>query len=149
MSQASRSSRSRGQQTARGRSRGGSWRAVVFVAFALFIVLGPFYRQVLRGRNPAIRNWVMFNGKATGFIDARFFVRESGHDIEIDRFAVLGMEKKRGNRYWLIKNEQIFESVKRQLCRRTGQDVRVEARISTRRGWRDFADREESACAPK
>lgn len=121
-------------------------RAVVFVVVAVFVVGGPFYRQVLKGRNKAFRNWVMFNGKATGFVDATFYRERAGEFIEVDRYEALGQPKTPKSRYWLLKDKRVFERLTRVMCSKAGNDLRVDARIATRRGWKPLMSREEMAC---
>ena len=69
-------------------------RSVVFALLVLWIVGGPFCRQVLdlqSGYSKYLRPWVMFGGRGIGFLETRFFLRQRDGTLqELNRFELLG-----------------------------------------------------------
>ena len=123
-------------------------RLVIFLSIAIFMIAGPFYRQVLGGQNKVFRSWGMFTGAegkyGVGSVDARFTqLLADGSEIGIDRIETLGFSGKNYTKLprntWLIREKDggAMEVAKR-LCKRLDQisKIRVYARLATYAGWR-------------
>lgn len=125
-------------------------RGVAFVALTAFIVLGPAKRQLFGKRDPMFRAWVMFSGIALNLVEVRYErMLPSGERVEVDRFEALGTTRRRAPKdVRRIVRKRGLESVNRRLCRRLGSetDLRVHARIATKRGWKSLADGERNVC---
>ncbi|MCB9759402.1 MAG: hypothetical protein H6739_06145 [Alphaproteobacteria bacterium] len=127
-------------------------RRVTFWALVLFMVGGPFARQVLRVNTPALRRWVMFSGYGKDVCEVRFFIPGEDGTVEpVDRCAVLGHEDcwtaPRG-----VKVLEGLDQVHRQaeqLCRKLGPevDLRLISRCGTFQGWVPKHSGRRSICA--
>lgn len=124
-------------------------RLVLVVGIVGFLAGSPFYRQVIGGKNPAMRGWVMFSGYGTDYCQVAFHERGPDRDERLDRLAVLGHDA-----LWdaprevrRLKSEKQVRRQARQLCRELpGIDLRADARCATRRGWKRVMAREEDLC---
>jgi hypothetical protein len=115
-------------------------RALVFVLLAVFMLVGPFFPQVLGKRAPFIRQWTMFSKVGLGLADVMFSVRQpDGTYVPVDHYALLGYD-----RWWeaphslrRIKGVEGVEKTARRLCRRLGPhaDLRARVRVAYRSGW--------------
>lgn len=125
-------------------------RAIVFALVALWIVGGPFYRQVLGGRWEALRAWRMFHSRGIDTIEVRFErVRPDGTREPLERFAALGRSRDdtRLAERRLVGREQLQRAV-RQLCGQlgAGTDLRGHARIAVEAGWVVVEDGDRNLC---
>ena len=69
-------------------------RAVAFTLLMLYVVFGPFYKQVLKGKSDAFRAWRMYHTRGIGVCDVEFYIRHQDGRIEhIDHFKTLGYDK--------------------------------------------------------
>lgn len=125
-------------------------RLVVFLLLAVYIVLSPGWRQLLGGRSPLVRSWVMYQAYGSVGCDVRFFERTDAGDERLDRFALLGL----GPWYELpvegrrITSRAEVQAVTRQLCSAlgSGADLRLDARCGGVDGWQTYASREANLC---
>ena len=116
-------------------------RAVVFTLLMLYVVFGPFYKQVLKGKSDAFRAWRMYHTRGIGVCDVEFFIRHPDGRIDhIDHFKVLGYDKllKLHHHSRRIMREKGVLVVGQRLRQKVGNvvDLRVNARIGTRDGWK-------------
>ena len=128
-------------------------RAMVFIALATFILVGPLYRQVFGGTNVLFRQWTMFSLVGTRYLDVRFSVRfPDGREQPINYRDELGFSGKDKSsiprQVWRIRNDG-WERVARLLCKRLGDDVdlRLRSRVATPKGWRSLHDGAKNLCA--
>jgi hypothetical protein len=126
-------------------------RLTAFLAILAFLALGPFYRHVLHGTHPALRNWVMYRGVGYGLVDARFLRRaRDGGAHPIDRFTALGYAGPADapEEVWRIVGRAGLEALAWCLCARLGPgtDLRAHAREATARGWVVLAAGERNLC---
>lgn len=126
-------------------------RLAVFLLILSFMALGPFYRQILGGKNNLFRQWVMFKGKGVGVVDATFYqVLPNGEHVRINRYEVLGF-KDPGQAPKTIKR-MVGRSgtlvVVKALCEKLGEgaDVRVQSRWASREGWKSGFQGETNLC---
>ena len=120
-------------------------RFAIFLLIAVFIFVGPIYRQVFDGSNKVFQSWTMFSGIGRGYMDARFtVVSPGGTEERLDRYAVLGLTGTRPAdmpvNTWSISAQRggPMETAAR-LCKALGRSavVRVYAREATCKGWRE------------
>ncbi len=116
-------------------------RAVVFALLMLYVVFGPFYKQVLKGRSRAFRSWQMYHTRGIDICAAEFYIRHPDGRIEhIDYFKILEYNKLLKLRHSArrIMGEKGVLKVGRRLRQKMGNvvDLRVNARIGTRDGWK-------------
>ena len=116
-------------------------RAVAFTLLMLYIVLGPFYRQAVKGAIKAFPAWRMYYGRGFGVCDVEFYIRHPDGRIEyIDHFKTLGYDK-------LLKLHHYSRRIRwatgvlevgQRMRQEVGDtaDLRVNARIGTRDGWK-------------
>ena len=128
-------------------------RAIVFIALATFILVGPLYRQVLGGKNVLFRQWTMFSLVGTRYLDVRFSVRfPDGREQPINYRVALGFYGKDKSTIpqmvWRVRDDR-WEPVARLLCKRLGEDadLRLRSRVATPKGWRSFHDGAKNLCA--
>jgi hypothetical protein len=125
-------------------------RAVTFALVAGWIWFGPFYRQVLHGRSPIFRPWVMFSGAGLTATEVRYVEkRADGAEAALDRFVILAPDGRRPRSIAYLKDADAVRRVGRQLCRKlgAGADVRATFRIAKRAGWKREMKGEENLCA--
>jgi hypothetical protein len=128
--------------------RRSSLRVATLVAGALFMLAGPAYRQVLGGKEEAIRRWTMFHGigaKLCGVSFHRLF--PDGRAEPLDGAAWLGLPPAQLK----VKDAKKALRLARELCERLppGSDLRVDLRCSGPRGWQTRLAREVNACAER
>ena len=116
-------------------------RAVAFTLLMLYVVFGPFYKQVLKGKGNAFRAWRMYHSRGIGVCAVEFYIRQPDGRIEyIDYFKTLGYDKLVGlpHRSRRILGEKGVLEVGQRLRKKVGTaaDLRVNARIGTRDGWK-------------
>ena len=116
-------------------------RAAVFTLLMLYIVLGPFYKQVLKGKSNALPAWRMYYGRGFGVCDVEFYIRHPDGRIEyIDHFKALGYDKllKLHHHSRRIRRAKGVLEVGQGMRQKVGDtaDLRVNARIGTRDGWK-------------
>ena len=116
-------------------------RAVAFTLVILYIGLGPFYRQVLKGKGDAIPAWQMYFGRGIGVCDVEFYIRHPDGRIEyIDHFKTLGYDKLLNVHHYSrrIRWAKGVLEVGQRMREKVGEtaDLRVNARIGTREGWK-------------
>ncbi len=116
-------------------------RAVAFTLLMLYVVFGPFYKQVLKGKSDAFRSWQMYHLRGLDVCDVQFYIRHPDGRIEhIDRFQVFGRDKllKSHHHSRRLMGEEDVLRVGRRIRQKVGAtvDLRVNARIGTREGWK-------------
>src|SRR4029434_7867279 len=126
-------------------------RLFSFSIIFAFMVFGPFYRQVLGGKNDLFRRWSMFERGGLGVVEAIFRLHfSSGNEFELDRFKILGYENpyKAPINVRRIKGQSGLNEVVQKICATLGSDVdvRVTSRIATRKGWRQLDRGTKNAC---
>jgi hypothetical protein len=128
-------------------------RVVVFMALAVFLVLGPAYRHAWGGRWQGIRAWRMFHGNAIDTCDVRYYQRLDGKDQLLDRYKLLDYPS-RSEAPRKVRRLQVrgVNPMARKLCtavqEQTGvrPDVRIESRCATREGWKSRDRRGTNHC---
>ena len=125
-------------------------RIATLVVVGAFMIAGPYYRQVLEGRNPAFKRWRMLSGWGLDVCAAEFVQQGPDGPRRIDRLQVLhGYEH-----WWEAPHEvrvlgdpaAVFEAGAA-LCERLGPaDIRVEARCATLLGWRSISRGHDDLC---
>ena len=116
------------------------FRAVAFALLMLYVIFGPFYKQVLKGKGNAFRSWQMYHLRGPGVCAVEFYIRHPDGRIEhIDYFKTLGYDKLRSLHHHsrrIMKEKGVLD-VGQRLRQRIGADadLRVNARIGTRDGW--------------
>jgi hypothetical protein len=87
----------------------------------------------------------------SGFGDGRCFQPARSEAIAVDRFALLGFEDRADAPRWLqrIQGPDGLRRVNDALCAAAGPDaeLRVSARIATRRGWQRLLSLQGNICA--
>ena len=116
-------------------------RIVAFTLLMLYVVFGPFYKQVLKGKGNLFRAWRMYHTRGIDVCDVQFYIRHPDGRIEhIDRFEVLGRDKLLGSHHHSrrIMGETEVLRVGQRIRQKMGAavDLRVNARIGTRNGWK-------------
>ena len=116
-------------------------RAVAFTLLMLYVVFGPFYKQVLKGKGDAFRAWRMYHSRGIGICDVEFYIRHPDGRIEhIDHFKTLGYDKllKLHHHSRRIMGAEGVLQVGQRMRQKVGAaaDLRVNARIGTRKGWK-------------
>ena len=126
-------------------------RALIVVALSLFMAGGPFYRQVLGGKNKLFRPWVMFTGFGRDICDVEYIRMTPEGPEPLDRFALLGKDRwsmdARSTRR--IGSPRAVRAMGKRLCRAIdieNPDIRVFSRCGSYRGWRPDAAGEENLC---
>jgi hypothetical protein len=128
------------------------FRLIIFVLLALFIWLGPAYRQVLGLRGGVLHGWTMYSRVGTGMLHVEYRLRgPDGVERPLDRFAVLGQPTPKKARGAGRKIATLLEAQQlgRGLCVRLGpeSDVRLYVRKAVQSGWRQLAAGEENLCS--
>jgi len=126
-------------------------RLIAFLLIFAFMAFGPFYRQVLYGKNTLFRPWIMFKGKGVGVIDATFYqVLPDGRRVELNRYEIFNYSKPRNapKNIWRIKGKSGTLAVTRKLCKQLGPevDVRVVSRWADRDGWKPGFQGNQNLC---
>ena len=116
-------------------------RVVAFILLMLYVVFGPFYKQVLKGKSNLFRAWRMYHTRGIDVCDVKFYIRHPDGRIEhIDRFEALGRDKLLGSHHSArrIMGETGVLRVGQRIRQKVGAavDLRVNARIGTRDGWK-------------
>ena len=116
-------------------------RAVAFTLLMLYVVFGPFYKQVLKGKSDVFRAWRMYHTRGIGVCDVEFYIRHPNGRIEpINYSKMLGYDKllKLHHHSRRIMGEKGVLEVGQRLRQKVGDAVnlRVNARIGTREGWK-------------
>ena len=116
-------------------------RIVAFTLLMLYVVFGPFYKQVLKGKGNLFRAWRMYHTRGIDVCDVQFYIRHPDGRIEhIDRFEALGRDKLLGSHHSArrIMGETGVLRVGQRIRQKVGAavDLRVNARIGTRNGWK-------------
>ena len=116
------------------------FRAVAFTLLMLYVVFGPFYKQVLKGKGNAFRAWRMYQTRGIGVCAVEFYIRHPDGRIEhIDYLKTLGYDKLRRvpHRSRRIMGGKGVLKVGQRIRQKVGgaADLRVNARIGTRDGW--------------
>ena len=132
------------------------WTLRLRAGFALLLVVfmfgGPFYVQVLGGRAPGVRTWVMFRGFGLDICEANFYeVRDAGL-VEIDRYALFGYDGlgDAPKSFRRLRTHREVGLHARKICRELSpSEVRVEARCATKSGWRTVYTGQRDACGPE
>ena len=116
------------------------FRAIVFTLLMLYVVFGPFYKQVLKGKSTAFRSWQMYHLRGLGICAVEFYIRHPDGRIEhIDHFKTLDYDKLRSLHHHSrrIMGGKGVLKVGQRIRQKVGgaADLRVNARIGTRDGW--------------
>ena len=116
-------------------------RAVAFTLLILYVVFGPFYKQVLKCKGNAFWAWRMYHTRGIGTCDVEFYIRHPDGRIEhINHFKALDYDKllKLHHHSRRIRHAKGVLEVGQLMRQKVGNDVdlRVNARIGTREGWK-------------
>jgi hypothetical protein len=126
------------------------FRFVIFLTFSLYIVVGPFFSQVLGYDSKIFRKWVMFTDAGKNIIEVNFYLRNEGVETKIDIFTILGYNSRQDAPRSLkrIKSKKEAMRVAKRLCGkfRFKKDVRMYGRRGSRSHWIVFADGKRNIC---
>ena len=116
-------------------------RVVAFTLLMLYVVFGPFYKQVLKGKSNALPSWRMYHTRGIGICDVEFYIRHpDGRSEHINHFETLDYDKllKLHHHSRRIRYTKGVLEVGQLMRQKVGNDVdlRVNARIGTREGWK-------------
>ena len=116
-------------------------RAIAFTLLMLYVVFGPFYKQVLKGKSSTFWAWRMYHTRGIGICDVEFYIRHPDGRIEhINHFKTLNYAKllKLHHHSRRIRYTKGVLEVGQLMRQKVGNDVdlRVNARIGTREGWK-------------
>ena len=116
-------------------------RAVAFTLLMLYAVFSPVYKQILKGESDILPAWQMYHTRGIGVCDVEFYIRHPDGRIEhIDHFKMLGYDKllKLHHHSRRIAGGKGVLDVGQRLRQKVGNvvDLRVNARIGTREGWK-------------
>jgi hypothetical protein len=125
-------------------------RWLLFFAIAAYIVIGPFYRQVLDGESIVFRKWAMFSTFGMEVCDVRFTLITPTGERPVDRFNLLGYNHRRDAPSSLRRiegSEEVYEIGDR-LCRAlpANFDLRLYGRCGSREGWQWIEQGEANLC---
>ena len=126
-------------------------RIVIFALFTSWMIMGPFYRQVLGGQNKMFRQWTMFSAIGLNLIDARFYQEHEDGSLQVlDRFSLLsGKEHDLSSRaLWRIVGVRELRRVEDAICGALPPPkiLKTKARIATRHGWFQLPETEQNQC---
>ncbi len=125
-------------------------RSACFIAFALYIIGGPIYRQGFGGNNRYLPKWRMYGSKGIGMVDARFFTEgESGDRVRIFRGDLPSFSTAKKRRNHPVKGRSALRPVTRKLCASElvdGGPLYVVARQVRRDGWHELDSGEVDRC---
>jgi hypothetical protein len=130
-------------------------RKVMLLLIMLFIMLGPFYRQVLGGTSYLFRPWIMFADRGVGIFVVDFRERKAnGSEVRIDYMQALGYgntpHRQRPKSLWRITSwEDGVLRIGDQLCRALGEarDIRVYSQRADKDGWKVHHAATRNLCA--
>ncbi len=119
-------------------------RVLVFVGFAIWIVVGPGIEPILGLHVPWLRTWRMYSGSGRDTCAVSFFERTAGGDRPLEILS-------EGSDWWRLQPHQrritksTLPRTARALCAREGlRDVRADASCGTSQGWRVHLQRERN-----
>jgi|GEM_PF-3421863 len=126
-------------------------KKTLVVLAALFVFVGPAYRQSWGGKAPMMPRWVMFSGMATGYVAVRVETSEGGgprEPVPWDEFMPRAKNHKGPVRVQRIMGDNQLERLATRLCRARGPNVAVfiQARQANRRGWKNIFTGDEDQC---
>jgi hypothetical protein len=102
----------------------------------LFMFAGPFYRQLLDGRNTYLPRWVMFRNAAINLVQAEFFIEGPDEErLKIEPFDTNSLEAP----HRIVGREElesIIAELKVDYRGQGGDALVVNARIAKHRGWK-------------
>ena len=119
------------------------------MALAVFILFGPFYRQVLGGDNRLFRQWQMYGGNGMGMVSFEFERKLDGEWQAFDYLETLrGSFEIPQHRPFKFKQVKMLGSINHQMCKSFGEyPLRLFARRADReQGWVVVADGEVVPC---
>ena len=126
------------------------------VVLAFLIVLGPAYRQVLRGKEEMMPRWAMFSGMAVNFLAVEVSYETVSSDLAPVSLDVLFPHRKPSKRSERkpvtavrLRRTSDLDDLVRRACSKVGPDARVV--VSARRahrvkGWEAVREREPYDC---
>ncbi len=116
------------------------------LALAAFMFFGPFYRQVMLGRNEIFPRWIMYSGAGLGVVRVEFFLEDhAGGRRRLERVADGGAEIR------LISGMADLQAVIRELLTQhhDSRALIVNAEMATPRGWETVYQEERFALADR
>ncbi len=125
------------------------------VGVSAFMLLGPFYTQVLGGstQGKILRPWVMFHSRGSDMCAVTFTLRSAdGAERRIDYLRELGYGSWRTSKkkYKRINSKGEAQRLARKLCRhleREGSvDLRLHLKCASEDGWEPIYLGEKNAC---
>jgi hypothetical protein len=126
---------------------------VTLVGVAVFMVYGPFYGQVLGGKNRLFRPWEMFADRGADMCALAFTLRiADGSERRIDPLKVLGYGSWRTSKkkYKRINGKREAQRLARKLCERLEADgpvdLRLDLKCGGKDGWEPIYAGEKNAC---
>lgn len=116
----------------------------------LFVVGGPFVRQVLRQPIQALRPWVMFQNYGAEICDLRLYeVADDGSLVRQDRCELLGYPDCEDLPHAMWRANTLGESngQLRQICRdHDGGELRATLQCGGRWGWKPHYQGNKDIC---
>lgn len=118
------------------------YRRGLFIAFALFILLGPAPGQLFGNHSPWLREWVMYSGVGIGIPKGVFTVQDGTNpSLEYSPLQAAGLEQYPRIAHYTF-DRRVFDvsdlsRFAAPLCADMSADQRVSfsGYVGTRRGW--------------
>lgn len=123
-------------------------RGLLFLLLAAWMLGSPFYRQVLDGENPYVREWRMYGTRAVRTCEVRFEVQRDATWEPVSRWELEGYSYQRfpSRRQRMLDTTKAAQAAGRRLCAAVDGPLRYRRRCGdVRDGWGDWRV-EEVAC---
>ena len=126
-------------------------RLLIFILLVLFMFLGPFYKQIIKGKSYIFREWIMFSGLSFGIYDIQLTEHlKDGSKTPVNYIDELNIDKKSNkNYYWRVKDPQHVLRILKSVCIKSQTSnpyISLRLKYATRKGWKVIHDNEENVC---
>ena len=125
-------------------------RLLLFTVLVLFMLIGPFYKQIIKGKSYIFREWIMFSGLSFGIYDIQLTEHlKDGSKIPVNYIEKLNIKKKSNKNYWRVMNPQHVLRILKSVCIESQTSypyISLKLKYATRKGWKVIHDNEENIC---
>ena len=125
-------------------------RLLLFILLVLFMLIGPFYKQIINGKSYIFREWIMFSGLSFGIYDIQLTEHlKDGSKIPVNYIEKLKIKKKSNKNYWRVMNPQHVLRILKSVCIESQTSypyISLKLKYATRKGWKVVHDNEENIC---